>query len=217
MRRPALILAPLIATLASCGPTTPGPPAPGLPAPTPTVAAGQLPAPADFAGISDRAQRSRALFLAASPVFHHPRCANCHPDGDSPLQGMDGHLHDPPVVRGPDDHGVVGMQCQGCHQDRNLELARVPGAPKWALAPRAMAWVGKSAHEICTQIKDLNKNGGKDLQQIVEHNAHDELVAWGWSPGHGREPAPGTQASFGALIAAWVETGAECPQSEAKP
>lgn len=103
------------------------------------------------------------------------------------------------------------MECAACHQDKNLELARVPGAPNWHLAPREMAWLGKSAAAICEQIKDPARNGGKSLEQIVEHSGHDELVAWGWNPGHGREPAPGSQATFGALMAAWVSAGAVCP------
>lgn len=181
-----------------------------------TVAPNELRVPADFAGISDGKERSRALFLEASRVFTHPRCVNCHPDGDIPHQGMSLALHDPPAVRGPDDHGVVGMTCTSCHQDKNQDLARVPGAPKWALAPRVMAWVKKTPHQICEQLKDTRRNGGKTLAQMVEHNAHDELVAWGWSPGANREPAPGTQKQFGELVAAWVETGAECPQEEAK-
>jgi hypothetical protein len=41
--------------------------------------------------------------------------------------------------------------------------------------------------------------------------AEDPLVAWGWTPGAGREPAPGTQEVFGRLIAEWVATGAACP------
>jgi hypothetical protein len=41
--------------------------------------------------------------------------------------------------------------------------------------------------------------------------AEDSLVGWGWAPGAGREPAPGTQKEFGALIAAWAESGAACP------
>jgi mono/diheme cytochrome c family protein len=183
----------------------------------PPVPAGELRAPEAFAIITERASRSRALFLEASKVLLHPRCANCHPDGDVPLQGMEGQPHDPPVVRGPDNHGVVGMQCESCHQERNLELARVPGAPNWHLAPLSMAWVGKSPREICEQLKDMKRNGGKTLAQIVEHNAHDELVGWGWAPGHGREPAPGNQKLFGAIVAAWVETGAECPAEEARP
>ena len=125
--------------------------------------------------------------------------------------------HQPPVTRGPDDHGVVGMECASCHQDRNLVQARVPGAPDWHLAPREMAWIGKSPRQICEQIKDPKRNGGKTLAQIVEHNAHDKaLVAWGWSPGADREPAPGTQEQFGAIVAAWVETGAECPSQEVR-
>lgn len=46
-----------------------------------------------------------------------------------------------------------------------------------------MAWVGKSPRAICEQMKDNKRNGGKDLAAIVEHNAHDKLVAWGWTPG----------------------------------
>ena len=112
--------------------------------------------------------------------------------------------------------GVPGMECETCHQDRNQPLSRVPGAPSWHVAPIEMAWVGKSAAHICNQLKDPARNGGKSLAQIVEHNAHDELVAWGWAPGSDREPAPGTQKQFGALIAAWVETGADCPTEESR-
>lgn len=195
-----------------CGGSTP----PAKPVVLRVVAPNELRAPADFRGIADDDERSRALFLEATRVMFHPRCANCHPAGDVPLQGDFGRFHDPPVVRGPDDHGAPGLECTSCHQDRNLELARVPGAPKWALAPRVMAWVGRSPHALCEQLKDPKRNGQKDLGQIVEHSSHDELVAWGWDPGHGRVPAPGTQPQFGALMAAWVESGAACPREESK-
>ena len=159
----------------------------------------------------DRGTRSRALFVEMARVLTHPRCVNCHPAGDTPHQGMQLALHDPLVVRGPDDRGVPGMECTTCHQDRNQQLTRVPGAPKWQLAPSTMAWAGKSAAEICRQLKDPARNGGKTLDQIAEHSAHDDLVAWGWAPGADREPAPGTQEQFGALVREWVQTGAECP------
>ena len=181
------------------------------------VGPSELRAPVDFELFSDRAERSRALFGELTRVLLHPRCLNCHPSGDTPHQGMEARLHDPPVVRGPEDKGVVGMECSGCHQQQNLEHARVPGAPEWHLAPLSMAWVGRTPHDICEQIKDPERNGKKSLAEIVEHNAHDELVAWGWQPGSGREPAPGTQAQFGELTRAWVETGAECPSEEAGP
>jgi hypothetical protein len=183
----------------------------------PTVRPDELRPPAAFAAaFPDRTPRSRALFLEVTRVLMHPRCANCHPDGDSPLQGDVPRPHDPPVLRGPADKGIVGMECASCHQDRNLELARVPGAPNWHLAPRTMAWVGKSPNEICQQIKDPKRNGERTLDRIVEHSARDELVGWAWAPGAGREPAPGNQALFGSIVQAWVDSGAECPLEEAR-
>lgn len=74
-----------------------------------------------------------------------------------------------------------------------------------------MAWEGKSLGEICEQIKDPKRNDGKTMEQLVHRMAEDSLVGWGWNPGAGREPAPGTQEEFGALVAAWVESGAACP------
>jgi hypothetical protein len=80
-----------------------------------------------------------------------------------------------------------------------------------------MAWMGKSLGAICVQVKDPARNGGRSLDKIVEHAAHDPIVAWGWSPGHGRTPAPGDQARFGALVSAWVDTGAACPADDGNP
>jgi len=189
---------------------------PAAPLQLPAVPEQELRAPAAFSVYAERAERSRALFSEAARVLLHPRCVNCHPSGDTPLQ-YQGSSHDPPVPRGPEDRGVVGMECTSCHQDRNLELARVPGAPNWHLAPRSMAWAGRDPASVCEQIKDPARNGGKSLPQIVDHTEHDLLVAWGWAPGAGREPAPGSQQQFGALIAAWADTGAECPAPGGTP
>ncbi len=143
-----------------------------------------------------------------------PRCQNCHPSGDSPTQGDREVLHDPPVTRGPHDNGVPALRCATCHQDAGVELARIPGAPSWHLAPRSMAWAGKSLAAICRQLKDPARNGHRTLAAVVEHSGHDPLVGWAWKPGWDRTPAPGTQAQFGALMAAWVETGAGCPEKD---
>ena len=51
------------------------------------------------------------------------------------------------------------------------------------------------------------------MDELIHHMAEDSLVGWGWHPGVGREPAPGTQKEFGELIKAWVETGGACPSS----
>lgn len=166
-----------------------------------------------FAAIADQNERSVALFTEAGKVIQHPRCLNCHPAGNRPLQGEDGHPHVPPVQRGAAGFGAVGMQCPICHQRANVELAGVPGHPLWHLAPIEMAWEGKSLGEICVQIKDPERNGGMSLDELVHHMSEDSLVGWGWAPGTGRSPAPGSQELFGALIEAWVETGAACPES----
>ena len=166
-----------------------------------------------FAGIRDARERSAALFTEAGKVLLHPRCVNCHPAGDRPLQGEDGHPHEPLVMRGNGGIGAPGMRCGTCHQGANFDAGRIPGHPAWHLAPIEMAWEGKTLGQICEQMKDPVRNGGRNLEQIVEHNAEDSLVGWGWNPGAGREPAPGTQKLFGELIRAWVETGAVCPKS----
>jgi hypothetical protein len=168
-------------------------------------------APAAHVAPADRTAESRALFTQMARVLMHPRCVNCHPADDSPRQRDDHELHDPPVTRGPADSGVPAMQCTTCHQDRNAELARVPGAPGWKLAPKSAAWLGATPSVICAQIKDPARNGGRTLAQIQQHLAHDPIVAWGWAPGADREPAPGTQAELGALAQRWIDSGAECP------
>lgn len=200
--------------LAACAsPPPPGPP----PAPASPPADRGLESVSHFAAITDPDARSQALFLEASKVMLHARCVNCHPAGDSPHQGDAMALHEPPVVRGPEGEGVVGMRCDSCHQETNLELARVPGAPHWHLAPRSMAWEGLSPAELCAQLKDPARNGGMSLEAIVKHSTEDPLVGWGFDPGHGRTPAPGNQALFGSLVAAWVADGAVCPPKEGTP
>jgi len=178
-----------------------------------TVAPLRVPAAFDPCTAGDA--RARALFREAGRVFQHPRCLNCHPDGDVPAQGMLSTPHDPPVWRGPHNQGLPALECTSCHQDKNAELARIPGARGWHLAPRSMAWVGKSLGAICEAIKDPKRNGGKTLAQIVEHVTRDDLVAWGWEPGADREPVPGPHATFSALVAAWVGEGAACPDVNA--
>src|SRR5690349_3185288 len=107
----------LCLALAACGGSKTDPSQPKTQAPLREVTRSELRTVADFNVITDRAQRSRALFIEAARVFTHPRCVNCHPTGDVPHQGMEMVLHDPPVVRGEKDSGVPGMECTTCHQD----------------------------------------------------------------------------------------------------
>jgi hypothetical protein len=164
-----------------------------------------------FSSITDPAARSAAIFTELGKVLTHPRCLNCHPAGDRPRQGDTSRLHQPPVVRGADGFGLPAMRCPICHLQANFDPAGVPGNPIWHLAPREMAWEGKTLGEICAQIKDPARNGNRALAALIEHIGEDHLVGWAWAPGYGRQPAPGTQKEAGALVEAWINTGAECP------
>ncbi|MFW2543912.1 Isoquinoline 1-oxidoreductase subunit [Primorskyibacter sp. 2E107] len=173
--------------------------------------------PDEFATIENEAERSSALFGEMMAVIEHPRCMNCHPVDNTPRQGMEMAVHQPPVVRGVADFGAPGMRCSTCHGTENMAFetgeGSIPGHEPWRLAPISMGWIGKSAAEICAQLKDPERNGDRTLAELHEHNAEDGLVGWGWKPGEGREPAPGTQEIFGELTQAWIDTGAACPNS----
>jgi len=188
-----------LATIAAAAMSAPDKPATGL---QPVSA---------FASIKDKKARSIALFAEVGKVIQHPRCLNCHPAGERPTQTERMRPHMPLVVRGDGGIGATGLRCTTCHHDRNFDPANVPGNPKWMLAPAEMAWAGKSLGQICAQIKDKTRNGGRDMKQLIQHMAEDELVGWGWHPGGNRKPAPGTQQQFGELFSAWAASGAYCP------
>ena len=176
-----------------------------------------LKSPSEFDSIAKQEDRSRAIFAEIGKLLTNPRCMNCHPAGDHPLQGADHREHLPPVWRVDSGAGVPGASCAMCHTGSNFTLHEaasyqsIPGHPRWQLAPLSMSWEGKTLGDICRQLKDTNRNGGRDLAALQEHVAKDDLVAWGWNPGPGREPAPGSQESAGKLVQAWIDSGAYCP------
>jgi hypothetical protein len=165
-----------------------------------------------FDTIADRRTRSMALFEEAGKVLQHPRCLNCHPATEHPTQTDRMRPHQPLVVRGADGHGAPGMPCTACHHAGNFDAGHIPGHRDWHLAPATMAWQDRSLAQVCSQIKDRARNGGRDLVALIHHVSEDSLVGWAWAPGAGRTPAPGTQAQFGELMKAWAATGAFCPQ-----
>ena len=161
------------------------------------------------------ANASREAFLQVYKVFTSPRCQNCHPAGDSPLQGDDSHVHAQNVKRGKDGHGVYGMRCDTCHQTTNLPGEHMPpGNPKWSLPTpeHKMVIVGRSPAELCRQLKDRKQTGGRSLEQLLEHVSTDDLVGWAWDPGTGRTPPPLPRAETTAQMKIWIEGGAACPQ-----
>jgi len=153
-------------------------------------------------------------FMQVYKVLMSPRCMNCHPSGDHPLQGEDSHMHIMNVQRGKDGKGIYALKCSNCHQPENTPgIHTPPGNPKWQLPPADMKMVfqGKSAHELALQIMDYNKNGHKNKEQLLEH-ARDTLVKAGWNMGEGRAAPPLAYDAFLTAWDAWIEKGGYAPK-----
>jgi hypothetical protein len=163
----------------------------------------------------DNSEISAQAFLKALEVLKNPRCVNCHPRGDSPLQGDDSHPHAMHVVRGPEGLGKNGLWCSTCHQDRNLQGPHMPpGGPDWQLPPEDMPMVfeGSTPREICLHLKDPAQNGQRSPDEVLEHVETAPVVLWGWNPGEGRTPVPMSHEEFVKNMKEWVDNGAACPE-----
>ena len=181
--------------------------APAAPAPLPAI---EAPAVDPATGL--------AAWRDIYAVFSHPRCANCHVEDDHPRWSGahygETRIHAFNVMRGVDGSGFgnPGMRCTTCHFESNSNVLHgPPGAPSWHLAPVEMVWFGKDSANVCGQIKDPDRNGGRTIAEVAEHVRDDALVAWGWAPGPGREPAPGSAEETFAAIERWNAAGAPCP------
>ena len=163
----------------------------------------------------DESQISAKAFLKAAEVLTHPRCVNCHPQGDRPLQGDDSHIHFMHIERGPEGMGKNGLLCSACHQDTNLPGEHMPpGAPGWQLPPAnmPMAFEKVTPRILCQHLKDPGKNGQRTPNEVIEHVETAPLVAWGWDPGEGRTPVAMSHEDFVQYMREWFENGAACPE-----
>ena len=166
---------------------------------------------------TEKFKSSDAAFDKMMSVLTHKRCVNCHPAGDRPRQGEDSHYHNFGVQRGDDNHGLPALRCETCHQHENNDFSGVPGAPEWSLAPLSMKWEGLSRVEIAQSMLDPTRNGGRNLEQIVEHLTEHELVLWAWEPGVDasgtpREKPPVPKEEYIKAVKEWAEAGAHIPE-----
>lgn len=158
-----------------------------------------------------------AEFATVFSVLVHPRCQNCHTRTDWPRQGDDRHRHAINVRRGPGGRGVAAMACATCHGRANNDWSGVPGADEdWHLAPLSMGWEGLPAAEVCRNLLDPARNGGRSGAEVVDH-LRTHLVEWAWQPGrtaHGTERVrpPVPHADFVRAAEAWVAAGSPCPR-----
>ncbi len=158
-------------------------------------------------------------------VTSHPRCANCHtgpsdrPMWSGPSYG-ETRQHGMNIQAGESRMGVETLQCSTCHTTKNEDWDNANETPHaaprvaigWQLAPVEADWFGRSTEEICAQLRDPNRNGGRTLIDLAEHLNHDLILHWAWSPGGGREPAPYSLQEHVNDILDWGVAGMPCPQ-----
>jgi hypothetical protein len=194
----------VVAAFAGAGAAGPGAGAPARP--------GAAGAPARQTPASREA--SARAFGDVARVLQSPRCRNCHPRGSAPLQGDAGRPHRMNITR---LSAESGLPCSTCHQERNAEALGIPGgppgAPHWQLPPAAtpMVFEGMAVPDLCRQLKDPARNGGRSLAQLLEHVSADPLVLWGWKPGGKRTVPPLSHGAFVAAFRTWVAGGGACP------
>ena len=157
-------------------------------------------------------EESKAAFMDAYRVFIHPRCMNCHPSGDIPLQGDDSHLHLQGVKRGPDGKGLYALKCSNCHQEQHIAGTNMPpGGKGWQLPPanRKMVFEGKTPRQLATHFKDNKYTGFKDFKKdMLHHIEHEPLVINSWTYG---TPPPLSFEEFVAKVKEWIAKGAAIP------
>jgi len=155
-------------------------------------------------------------FMDVYKVLTSPRCMNCHPAGDVPLQGDDNRLHNMTPQRGADGKGIYAMKCSNCHQPTNIAgLNTPPGNPNWHLPPANMKMIfqGRTANQLAKQLVNPKTNGNKTMQQLIAH-ADDGLVKAGWDPGEGRTVPPMSYEEFKKAWITWIKSGAYAPRSK---
>ena len=170
--------------------------------------------------LPDKPNRDSALaaFETVRSVLQHPRCQNCHPAGEVPLQGDEGRLHNQNIQRGMTGVGMTGAECTTCHRDANPPDEYGPKLPPgiakgWHMPPpeMKMVFVGVAPGALCEQLKDPARNGGKDAHALRVH-LDDPLVTWAWTPGFGRKTPPISHKDFVAAFEHWAAGGMPCPQ-----
>jgi hypothetical protein len=168
----------------------------------------------DRSSINKDSVESAKAFLEVYKVLMSPRCMNCHPAGDQPLNGDDSHAHAMNVQRGMDGKGLYALKCSNCHQPENIQgIHTPPGNPKWQLPPSDMKMVfqGKTAQQLAMQIMDYKQNGHKDKKQLLEH-ARDTLVKAAWHMGGDRTPPPLSYKDFLKVWDTWINKGGYAPK-----
>lgn len=174
-----------------------------------------------WANLASAQEDGLALWGQIHEVLSHPRCSNCHvgdssvPIWSGPSYGDQPRPHGMKIIAGESRIGAEYVPCSTCHGLRNSDAPHGPpgAAATWMLPPADFATFGKTSAEICSQFKDQDRNGGRNINDLAAHIDHDALLQWAWAPGGEREPAPYSKDELTAFILAWGAAGAPCPAS----
>ena len=168
-------------------------------------------------------EEGKEAWLRIYEVASHPRCSNCHVGSDNtpmwsgPSYGR-ARPHGMNVNAGDSRIGAEYVQCSTCHAYRegvnDMPHAAPQVAMNWQLAPVEAEWFGKSSVDICNQLRDPERNGGRDFNEIASHLDHDLILHWAWNPGGGREPAPFSLQEHVNDVLAWGVAGYPCENDE---
>ena len=173
------------------------------------------------AGAADRAA-GLAAWDRIYAVASHPRCVNCHavePMWSGRSYGKT-RPHGMNIAAGASRMGAENVRCKTCHVTSHGPNP-TPHAPPhvwidWQLAPVAFTWFNQDSATICAQLRDPQRNGGRDGAGLVKHVESETkvaaFIAWSFAPGGGREPAPGSLQEHLADMIAWTAAGMPCPE-----
>lgn len=157
-------------------------------------------------------------------VASHPRCSNCHTDArnipmwSGPSYGKM-RPHGMNINAGDSRIGIESIPCSTCHIQSTAPNTDPHASPHtghpWMLAPVEFLWFDQDSPTICEQMSDPERNGGRDGSGLVQHIIYDAeikaFITWGFNPGGGREPAPGTMQDHLDDMVTWTAAGMPCP------
>ncbi|MEM6927356.1 MAG: c-type cytochrome [Myxococcota bacterium] len=168
------------------------------------------PPPLENPPVTRSREEGLAAFADIYAVSTHPRCMNCHPDGDAPLQGDDSHAHIYGITR---FSPLEGTHCSTCHAPSGVGDGQAPLPPAdaiWSMPPRAMAFENRTPAQICAQLKDPEINGRRGLSGLAHHIEKDHLLITSWHSG--RPTPPITHEELVERYEIWGEAGGPCPE-----
>ena len=162
-------------------------------------------------------------FSKMMPVFHHPRCFNCHGGFDitsDEHEGSDAAKSsglDPRSLLTANERKELHDQCGSCHDNIRGTLTRLDGTQiaGWLVAPLPMLWNGKSDEQLCLDMKRFENDGDQFIDHIERDHNEIQFVEAAFngdralgealtSYGLKVEKPPGTQAELIAKARRWV-------------